>query len=93
VRHKTLSTDLRHGLRAPGYKEALLIADRTARLDALHARRLLDLPRIKMHWEQAGGHNVLRVMYLNGTLGPLLAEAAACQMPAKNVASPTNPSA
>ncbi|HEX5313437.1 MAG TPA: hypothetical protein VFX38_00815 [Gammaproteobacteria bacterium] len=89
VRRTSLGTDLRRGLRNPGYKEALLIADETDRLDALHARRLLDLPRTGIRWEQAGGHSVLRAMYLAGTLGPFLADAVAGRTPGAAAGAPS----
>ncbi|MGH8426966.1 MAG: hypothetical protein ACRES7_03160 [Gammaproteobacteria bacterium] len=90
MRRKALGTDLRRNLKKPGYKEALIIADQTDRLDALHARRLLDLPRVKAHWEKAGGHSVLRAMYLQETLGPLLADAVAGRMPGEGASTPAN---
>lgn len=67
--------DMRRVLRNPTYREALLISDPDDRLDALHARRLADIPRTKLRWERGGGHQILRAMYLQGTLGLLLADA------------------
>lgn len=72
---RKMHCDLRRALKSPGYHEALLIADPDDRLDTLHARRITDLPGVRLRFEHGGGHQVLRAMYLQGTLGALLADA------------------
>lgn len=72
---RRMRSDLCRALGSPGYHQAVLIADPDDRLDTLHARRLARLPRVTLRWEHGGGHQVLRAMYLKGTLGPLLADA------------------
>lgn len=83
--------DICKALKEPGYRDALLIADQEDKLDALHARRLMNRPRTRVHWEHGGGHSVLRAMYLRGALRRIFADALGVAEQQGAVAGPDMP--
>lgn len=74
---RRIRCDLRSSTRRPGYGAARVVADCEDRLDRLHATRVERDPRVRVDWQKGGGHSVLRAMYLNGALGPYLADVIA----------------
>jgi pimeloyl-ACP methyl ester carboxylesterase len=66
--------DLRSYLAEPGYGKATIFADRSYRLDRIHALRVARLPRTSVRWVQ-GRHNVIRHLRNSGELVAILREA------------------
>lgn len=63
--------DLKKFLNNPGYAKATVFADKQHRLDAIHARRIMHLPKTSVVWRLVG-HALVKDLRESGELQRLL---------------------